>query len=60
MGPVFLAGAAHAATEPGTIADFEPLRTWMIILMLVGAAAWLYRVVLFSQLGVYPRIQTLA
>jgi predicted ferric reductase len=51
MGPVFLGAAAHAATEPGTIADFEPLRTWMIILMLAGAAAWLYRVVLFSRLG---------
>ena len=51
MGPVFLGGAAHAAMEPGTIADFEPLRTWMVILMLVGSAAWLYRVVLFSQLG---------
>ncbi len=37
--------------EPGTIADFEPLRTWMVILILAGAAAWLYRVVLFNQLG---------
>lgn len=50
-GLVFLGGAAHAATEPGTIADFEPLRTWMVILMLAGGAAWLYRVVLFNRLG---------
>ncbi len=51
MGLVFLVGAAHAAMEPGTIADFEPLRTWMVILILAGGAAWLYRVVLFDRLG---------
>jgi predicted ferric reductase len=50
-GLVFLSGAAHAAMEPGTIADFEPLRTWMVILILAGGAAWLYRVVLFNRLG---------
>jgi predicted ferric reductase len=50
-GLVFLGGAAHAAMEAGTIADFEPLRTWMVILMLAGGAAWLYRVVLFNRLG---------
>jgi predicted ferric reductase len=50
-GLIFLAGSAHAAIEPGTIADFEPLRTWMVILILAGGAAWLYRVVLFNRLG---------
>src|SRR5262249_13984764 len=59
-GLVFLGGSAHAAMEPGTIADFEPLRTWMVILILAGGAAWLYRVVLFSRLGpCYPyRLET--
>jgi len=51
LGLVFLGGAPHAAIEPGTIADFEPLRTWMVIVILAGAAAWLYRVVLFNRLG---------
>jgi predicted ferric reductase len=50
-GLIFLGGAAHAAIEPGTIADFEPLRTWMVILMLAGGAGWLYRVVFFNRLG---------
>ncbi|HEY7322435.1 MAG TPA: ferric reductase-like transmembrane domain-containing protein, partial [Candidatus Binatia bacterium] len=61
-GLIFLGGAAHAAMEPGTIADFEPLRTWMVILLLAGGAAWLYRVVLFNRLGPrYPyRLQTVA
>ena len=62
IGLVFLAGAAHAATEPGTIADFEPLRTWIVILLLAGGAAWLYRIVLFRGLGPrYPyRVETAA
>jgi len=61
-GLVFLGGAAHAAIEPGTIADFEPLRTWMVILILAGGAAWLYRVVLFNRLGprYRYRLETLA
>jgi predicted ferric reductase len=61
-GLVFLGGAAHAAMEPGTINDFEPLRTWMVILILAGGAAWLYRVVLFNRLGPrYPyRLETIA
>jgi predicted ferric reductase len=50
-GLVFLGGAAHAVIEPGTIADFEPLRTWIVILILAGGAAWLYRVALFNRLG---------
>jgi predicted ferric reductase len=50
-GLAFLAGAAHGAIEPGTIADFEPLRTWIVILILAGGAGWLYRVVLFDRFG---------
>jgi predicted ferric reductase len=62
IGLIFLGGAAHAAVEPGTIAEFEPLRTWIVILLLAGAAAWLYRVVLFTRLGPrYPyRLETVA
>jgi predicted ferric reductase len=60
LGPLFLAGTAHAAMEPGTIADFEPLRTWIVILILAGGAAWLYRVLLFDRLGprYYYRLAT--
>ena len=59
-GLVFLGGALHGAMEPGTIADFEPLRTWMVILLLAGGASWVYRVVLFNRLGPrYPyRLET--
>jgi predicted ferric reductase len=51
IGLVFLGGTIHAATEPGTIAGFEPLRTWMVILIVLGGGAWLYRVMLFKRLG---------
>ena len=51
IGVLFLIGTLHAAMEPGTIQTSEPLRTWIVILLLVGAAAWTYRVVLFLQLG---------
>ena len=50
-GLVFLSGAAHTVIEPGAITDLEPLRTWSVILILAGGAAWLYRVVLFNRLG---------
>ena len=51
IGFLLIAGTIHAATEPGTIADFEPLRTWIVILILVGAIAWLYRIFLFNRFG---------
>lgn len=51
IGLLLLGGTAHAAVEPGTIASFEPLRTWVVILLLVGAGAWLYRVFLFDHMG---------
>lgn len=51
LGPILLAGTVHASIEPGTIRDFEPLRTWMVVLLLAGGAAWLYRVLLFDRLG---------
>jgi predicted ferric reductase len=51
VGLLFVAGTLHAATEPGTIDQFEPLRTWIIILLLVGAASWIYRVLLFRHFG---------
>jgi predicted ferric reductase len=62
LGPLFLAGTAHAALEPGTIADFEPLRTWIVILLLASGAAWLYRVLLFDRFGprYHYRLETAA
>jgi predicted ferric reductase len=39
IGVLFLLGTLHASIEPGTIHSFEPLRTWIVILLLVGGAA---------------------
>lgn len=51
IGVLFLLGTAHAGIEPGTINEFEPLRTWIVLLLLMGAGAWLYRVLLFRRFG---------
>ena len=51
VGVLFLLGTLHAAVEPGTIQSYEPLRTWIVILLLVGAIAWGYRVLFFRRFG---------
>jgi len=57
IGLLFLAGIGHAALEPGTIQSFEPLRIWIVILLLIGLIAWLYRVFLFRYFGPRYRYQ---
>ncbi|QPM91833.1 ferredoxin reductase family protein [Pseudooceanicola algae] len=51
IGVLFLLGTAHASIEDGTIRFFEPLRTWIVILLLSGTVAWTYRVLLFRSFG---------
>ncbi len=57
IGLLFVLGTLHAAIEPGTIQAFEPLRTWVVILLLVGAVAWCYRVFAFVHMGPRYRYQ---
>jgi predicted ferric reductase len=57
IGLVFLLGTLHAAIQPGTIQLYEPLRTWVVILLLVGAIAWIYRGPLFRRFGPRYRYQ---
>jgi predicted ferric reductase len=57
VGVLFLVGTLHAAIEPGTIHAYEPLRTWIVILLLVGAIAWGYRVLFFRRFGPHYRYQ---
>jgi len=51
IGLLLIGGTIHAATEPGTIADFEPLRTWIVLLIVVSTVAWFYRIFLFNRFG---------
>src|SRR5690606_12432848 len=51
IGLLFLFGTLHAAMQPGTIRLYEPLRTWIVLLLLVGLVAWVYRVLLFRRFG---------
>lgn len=55
LGPIFLLTSAHALSAGPTITAYEPLRFWMWILVLVGAASWLYRVVLYRWIA--PRFR---
>jgi predicted ferric reductase len=49
---IFLISAVHFTIfESGTPRGFEPLRTWMILLILASAVALLYRVLLFKRFG---------
>ena len=57
IGLVFLFGTLHAAMQPGTIQLYEPLRTWIVILLLVGAIGWIYRGPLFRRFGPRYRYQ---
>jgi predicted ferric reductase len=48
----FLAAAVNfTILESGTPRGFEPLRIWMIVLMLASSVALLYRVFLFKRFG---------
>ncbi len=52
MTVLFLVAAVNFTIfESGTPRGFEPLRTWMILLMLASAGALLYRVFLFKRFG---------
>lgn len=52
IGALFLMTAVNFTIfEPGTPSGFEPLRTWMILLMLASAAALVYRIFLFKRFG---------
>jgi predicted ferric reductase len=57
IGLLFLLGTLHAAMQPGTIQGYEPLRTWIVLLLLVGMIAWIYRGPLFLRFGPRYRYQ---
>jgi predicted ferric reductase len=51
IGLLLIAGTIYASVEPGTIADYEPLRTWVVLLLVAGTGAWFYRIFLFNRFG---------
>ncbi len=60
IGVLFIVGTVHAATANGVIHHFEPLRTWIVILLLISAGAWLYQVLLFRKFGPRYRYQVVS
>ncbi|MEI8299576.1 MAG: ferric reductase-like transmembrane domain-containing protein [Pseudomonadota bacterium] len=55
IGLLFLAGVVSASTLNGVTQAFEPLRTWVVILFLLGSVAWIYQAFLFRAYG--PRFR---
>jgi predicted ferric reductase len=55
IGLLFVGGTLHAATLHGVTHRYEPLRTWVVLLLLVSALAWCYQVFLFRKFG--PRFK---
>lgn len=51
LGLTYTAGIVHASIEPGSIQNFEPLRTFFVILILVGLGAWTYNVLILRRMG---------
>lgn len=50
-GVLFMVFSVHIVIAPGTIHDFEPLRTWFVLLGIAGSLAFLYRVLFFRRFG---------
>jgi predicted ferric reductase len=50
-GVLFAVFAVRIQIVPGTITEYEPLRTWMIFLGIASVLAFLYRIFLFRRFG---------
>ena len=59
IGLLFLGGTIHSAFEPGTARQYEPLRIWLVMLVLAGICGWLYSV-LFLRFGPRYRYQVVS
>ncbi len=51
MGVPFILSSAHAFMAPSDIERFEPIRSWMLLWMLLGTAAWIYRTFFYRTYG---------
>lgn len=50
-GALFVFFFLHIIFVPGSITDFEPLSTWIVMLGVAGSLCWLYRVLFFRRFG---------
>lgn len=51
MGVPFLLASIHTLGSTSDIKGYEPLRTWMLLWMAVGGAAWIYRTFIYQAAG---------
>ncbi len=50
-GALFVFFFLHIIFVPGSITEFEPLSTWIVILGTAGSLCWLYRILFFRRFG---------
>jgi predicted ferric reductase len=60
IGLLFILGTLHAAIEPGTVAEYEPLRFWIILLLIIGILTWAYRIYFFQKFGPQYRYKVIS
>jgi predicted ferric reductase len=51
MGVPFILASVHAVAASSDVRDFEPLRFWMLLWMLLGGVAWIYRTFFYAAVG---------
>jgi predicted ferric reductase len=51
VGIPFLLAAVHTFFASSDVLGFEPLRTWMLFCVLLGAGAWIYRTFIYKAAG---------
>lgn len=56
-GALFVLFFLHIVFVPGSITEFEPLSTWIVMLGTAGTLCWLYRIIFFRRFGPRYRYQ---
>lgn len=51
MGVPFILSSIHAFFAASDIERYEPIRSWMVLWMLLGTAAWIYRTFFYRAYG---------
>jgi predicted ferric reductase len=51
MGVPFILSSVHAVGAASDIESYEPIRSWMMLWMLLGTAAWIYRTFFYRTYG---------
>ncbi|WP_309387223.1 ferredoxin reductase family protein [Cerasicoccus frondis] len=51
FGALYVFFFLHIIFVPGSITEFEPLSTWIVLIGAAGSLSWLYRILFFKRFG---------